>query len=303
MFVTGISGLLGSNLAYMASRGFEVYGSYNANPVNISGCTCFKLDITDRNRVLEAIDSIKPDLIIHCAANTNVDYCEMNSANAWNQNVVGSDNIAYASCRNNSFLIYISTDSVFDGANGNYTEEDLPNPVNYYALTKYKGECVLRRYDLDYLIARTNIYGWNFLNKNSFAEWIIKSLQEQNKITLFKDVYFSPIFVNNLAEVLMDLYKKNVCGVYHISGSERCSKLRFGEIAAELFGLDASYIEPISIDEKDLFALRPKDTSLDISKVTTLTDIKLLNAHEGLSEMKKLMDIGYVNKFRNKQGV
>lgn len=302
LFVTGVSGLLGSNIAFMASHNFEVYGSYNTNPVNIAGCKCFKLDLTGSAKVSEAIDAIKPDLIIHCAANTNVDYCEKNHSEAWNQNVIGTENIAFAADKNESFLIYISTDSVFDGLRGCYSEDDIPNPVNYYALTKLEGERILQESNLEYLIARTNIYGWNFINKNSFAEWIIHSLQACNETTLFYDVFFSPILINNLIEFLFDLYDKDVRGVYHISGSERCSKLHFGEMIAEIFRLDSRYIQPIRVDEKNLFAPRPRDTSLNISKVSKLSDLKLLNVYEGLLEMKKLMDNGYINTFRKTLG-
>lgn len=292
--------MLGSNLAYLASNNFEVYGSYNTNPVNIAGCTCFKLDITNATRVTDAINAIKPDLIIHCAANTNVDYCEKNHAEAWNQNVLGTENVARASEKNDSFIIYISTDSVFDGINGNYSENDIPHPINFYAQTKLEGERTLEKYNIKYMIARTNIYGWNFLDKNSFAEWIIHSLQACNMTTLFYDVFFSPILVNNLIEGLFDLYKKDVSGLFHISGSERCSKLHFGKMVAEIFGLDVQYIEPISIDQKNIIAPRPKDTSLNVSKAAKISDLKLLDVHEGLSEMKRLIDNGYVGEFRNK---
>jgi len=299
LLVTGASGLLGSNLAYMASNDFEVYATYNTNHVSISGCKCLKLDLININDVSKVIDAIKPDLIIHCAANTNVDYCEKNHVEAWNQNVKGTENIARAAEKYNAYMIYVSTDSIFDGARGNYAEDDIPNPINYYAQTKLEGERVLQKYNIDYLIARTNIYGWNCLNKNSFAEWIVHSLQAYNKITLFNDVYFSPILINNLIDVLFDLYQKGICGVYHISGSERCSKLQFGETVADVFDLDTKYIEQISVDEKNLFAPRPKDTSLNIDQVSKLSDVKLLNVYDGLSKMKQLMDIGYVDQLKS----
>ncbi|MCD4730072.1 MAG: SDR family oxidoreductase [Bacteroidales bacterium] len=299
LLVTGASGLLGSNLAHMASDNFEVYATYNTNYVSISGCKCLKLDITNINDVSRIIEAIKPDLIVHCAANTDVDYCEKNHVEAWNQNVKGTANLAHAAEKSNAFMIYISTDSVFDGMRGNYSEDDIPNPINYYAQTKLEGEQVIQKYKIDYLIARTNIYGWNYLNKNSFAEWIMQSLQAHKKITLFNDVYFSPILVNNLIDVLFNLYQKNTRGVYHISGSECCSKLQFGENVADVFNFDTKYIEQISVDEKNLFAQRPKNTSLNVDRASELSDVKLLNVHDGLLKMKQLASVKYVNQLKN----
>ena len=115
---------------------------------------------------------------------------------------------------------------------------------------------------------------------------------------LYRDVFFSPILVNNLSDALFDLYEQNARGIYHISGSERVSKLEFGELIAEVFGYDKKYINPINFKDSNISALRPLDPSLDVTKASNTLGIKLLNARDKLIEMKKMLDNGYASKIK-----
>jgi dTDP-4-dehydrorhamnose reductase len=298
VLVTGGSGLLGGNLATLMADKFSVHSIVHKHPAKFETSQVHKLDITKCNDIVYLVEKIKPAYIIHTAALTNVDYCEVNKDEAWLLNVEGTRNIIHAAEKTKSKLIYISTDSVFDGKKGMYTEEDSLNPLNFYAFTKFEGEKLLRKSNLSFVIIRTNIYGWNMQKKLSLAEWMFSSLRENRKLTLFYDVFFTPILVNNLSDVIMEILEKDICGVFHIAGSERCSKFQFGLSLAQIFDLDTNLIEPISLSNKPPIAKRPLDSSLCTKKIASKIKTKLLNVKEGLQVFKSLYDSGYVENLR-----
>lgn len=300
ILITGGSGLLGGNLAKMACEKYETYATYHGHPVRMNRCVFFPLDIADRDKTFKTVTKIRPKLIIHTAALTNVDYCEEHHEEAQSLNIEGTRNLARAAESIGAKFIYISTDSVFDGEKGMYTEEDTPNPLSYYAKTKLEGEKVLNEFDLDCSILRTCIYGWNMQKKFSLAEWVIHGSQNKKKLTMFKDVFFSPILVNNLSEAIFEVYERDIEGVLNVAGSERCSKLHFGEKIAEVFALDKSYIKPISIEDFTNFkAPRPRDVSLDVSKAKKMLRTELLDVEGGLVRMRELLQGGYVKELKD----
>ena len=298
VLITGGSGLLGSNLVKSMEDGFVVHTITYRHPMKFKTCQVHQLDITKGNDFLKLVKIVNPRCIIHTAALTHVDYCEIHRDEAWNINVEGTRNVVNAAEKTNSKVIYISTDSVFDGKKGMYTEEDPPNPSNFYALTKFEGEKIVCRSSVPYVIIRTNIYGWNAQKKLSIAEWILNSLWKKKKLTLFYDVFFTPILVNNLSDVIIEMVEKDISGLFHVAGSGRCSKLQFGLVLAKVFGLDKDLIEPIRLSDKNLIAKRPKDPSLSIEKIKNEVKTKLLNIKKGLETFKNLYDSGYVEDLR-----
>ena len=288
LLVTGGSGLLGSNIARMSSKNFEVFASYNSHPNQIYECRFLPLDIRGKQQVISVFEEIKPDLVIHTAAIIDVDYCEDHAMEALKTNVEGTDNVTLASKKVGAKMIYISTDSVFDGKKGMYVEEDVPHPVNIYARTKLEGEERVQHWLPDSLIIRTAFYGWSPSDsiRTSLAEWVVSGLREGRALKMFNDVFFSPIFVNNLVEVLIEMYRKGLSGVYHVAGSERCSKYAFGQEIAQAFRLDKSLIQPSSIAEVGLRAPRPKDISLDVTKISGVINPRLRGVQEGIAWFK-----------------
>ena len=241
ILVTGASGLLGSNICYLSRNSYKVYGTYSTNRINIEGTECLKLNITDKKAVEETIREIKPDILIHCAAIADMDFCEDNPNQAHKVHVEGTENLVN-SLSSKSKFIYISTDNVYDGSIKLSSEEDKENPTNIYGLTKYKGELAVKENTDNYVLARTNIYGWNsHSNNHSFLEWIFNTLELGDKITIFKDVFYSPISVNHLSHLLLLCDEKNITGTYNISGRERISKLLFAQWVAEVFGFDSNF--------------------------------------------------------------
>lgn len=299
IFITGGSGLLGGNLAMMAREKYKTYAAYHDHPIKIKNCDTFPIDIRNQHEVLRAITKIRPEVIVHTAALTNVDYCEDHHDEAWSLNVEGTRNLAKAAVSVGAKFIYISTDSIFDGKRGMYTEDDNPNPLSYYAKTKLEGEKVIGEFDLNHSILRTCIYGWNMQEKFSLAEWVIHGLQNKKKLQMFTDVFFSPILVNNLSEAIFEIYESDLEGVLNVAGSERCSKFHFGEKIAEVFALDRSYIEPTSIEDFTNFkAPRPRDVSLDVSKAKKTLHTRLLDVRGGLVWMRGLLRGGHVKELR-----
>jgi dTDP-4-dehydrorhamnose reductase len=144
LLITGASGLLGQKVTQLSlDKGHDVYSTYKEHPTNLGNPT--KLDLTDKNQILKIIDTLKPEAIIHTAAYTNVDDCEINQDLAWKINAEATKNIAEASAKISAHLTYVSTDYVFDGKKGSYTEQDGTNPISYYALTKLKGEEAVKK--------------------------------------------------------------------------------------------------------------------------------------------------------------
>lgn len=295
ILITGANGLLGSNLCSIYSKNNEVIATSNTKPT-FSNCFNYKLDITKPEELI-LIEKIKPYLIIHCAALVNVDYCEEHPEEAELVNTIGTKNIALAAKKSGSYLIHISTDAIFDGQKGDYSEIDKPNPINIYARTKLEAEKEVQSIGDNYALVRTNIYGWNRKkNQKSLAEWMLDKLESREKMPAFKDVLYSPILVNNLAEAILELYGMRFNGIINIAGSESCSKLAFAYRLSEVFGLDKKLILPASVDELKLKAKRSKNMSLNVEKAQKLLKTKLLSVKDGLKTFKELKEKGYLEE-------
>jgi len=279
LFITGGSGLLGSKFR---DGEYETIKTHHQNPSKNS----VLLDITSKEDTKKKITSLSPDVVIHTAALTDVDYCEDHHQEAWNVNAKGTENIVNACKKIDCKLIYVSTDFVFDGEKGNYTEKDETNPLNYYALTKLNGEEFVRNSNLDYAITRVSVlYGWH--EKPNFVTWVMGELKKNKKINIVTDQYNSPTLADNAAEALIRIYEKDKSGIYHVAGDERISRFHFAVNIAEIFNLDGDLINPIRSDELIQRARRPKDTSLCVEKAKRDLKMDLLNTKEGLREMRK----------------
>jgi len=286
ILVTGATGLLGSKLVEkLVRRGYHVYSGYNKRePINGEP---IKVDITKNDEIEKVFEVSKPDVVIHAAALTNVDECEMNKELAWKTNVIGTKNITNMSKRYNAFLIYISTDYVFDGKKGMYREDDEPNPINYYGFTKLKGEEEVMELS-NYSIVRTSvIYGSAPASgKTNFALWVIENLRKRKEIKVVTDQWNSPTLNINLADMIIELLEKRLNGIYHLAGATRISRYDFARLLAKVFGLDESLIIPITSDKITWVARRPQDSSLDISKALNTFTNKPLQITEAIRCLK-----------------
>lgn len=247
-----------------------------------ASCDCRRVDIREKAVVIRTIEEFKPDVIVHTAALTNLDYCERNKKEAWDVNVEGTRNLVLASKEVNAKFVYVSTDYVFDGNRGMYKEDDPVNPVDYYAETKYEGEKIVRALP-DHLICRTSVLYGNHPRPN-FVVWCIRELQQNHRINIVKDQYNSPTLADDLAEIIIALVEKDQTGTFHTAGRERISRLDFTKKIADIFNLDYSLVNPIRSDELTWVAKRPMDSSLDVSKVSKIK--RPMNILEGLRRMR-----------------
>lgn len=292
LLVTGGSGLLGSHVIREALSIFHVFATYNRHRPQISDCDFIQLDIQDKEKVMSLFRDIEPNIVIHTAALRSVDYCEDHPDEAWAINVAGTENIASASLEFNAKLIHISSDSVFDGNKGMYTEKDVPDPITLYGKTKLEAEKRVQKIMPESIIVRTcSIYGWS-LYEQSLAEWVLAELKQGKTIKMFADSFFTPILANNLAKALLEMVRKNLYGIYHVAGSERCSRFNFAVEIATAFGLDVAMVIPSTIAKSELKAPRPKDSSLVIDKAQRVLSIPLLGVKESIAWFKRLKDNG-----------
>lgn len=298
ILITGGSGLLGSNFAMAVSSIFKTYALFNAHFVSMRNVDFVKVDLT-RTEELVKIAEIKPDIIVHCAALTNVEYCENHPDEAYLNNVIASAHVAEVAARLKAWLIHISTEAVFNGFKGNYREADTTDPINIYGKTKLEAEEKVLQIYSDAAVIRTTIYGWNKINKFSLAEWMLDRLRNNDKLDGFRDIYFSPILVNDLIDSLLKILKIKFRGIIHISGSENISKLDFAYKIAEVFNCDTSMIRPVDSDTLKQAAKRAKMATLNVSKAEEILKIRLPNVRDGLIRMRKLEDQGYLERFKN----
>lgn len=266
ILITGVSGMLGSNLAYYFKDSYDILGLYNTHPVEIDGAQTLPVDILSENSIKNTMDNFNPDIVIHCASLTDIDYCEGNKSETYRVNVLGTKNLVESANSCNAKIIYISSDSVYDGSKGNHSETDQIKPQNYYGVTKYEGELeVLKRSNS--LILRTNIFGWNVQDKFSIAEWILHELNGKVQINGFRDVYFSSIYTFDLAKILEKAIDQDLAGTYNCGSSDSISKYEFARFLAQRFSLEEELVNPISIDDFKFKAKRGKNLSLNISKL------------------------------------
>lgn len=283
LFITGGSGLLGSRFSKFTDE-YEVTTTYNKNPKEHS----VKLDITDEKDVLNKIEALSPDLVVHPAALTNVDYCEDHKEEAYKINAQGTLNMVKACEKIDSKLIYVSTDFVFDGTEGSYKETDKTNPISYYGLSKLKGEEFVQESDIKSAIVRVSVlYGWH--ENFNYVMWVIDELKKGNNINIVTDEYNSPTYAENAAEAILKIFSKNKEGIYHIAGDERINRFDFAKNIAKVFELDETLINPIKSEDLIRKARRPLDSSLSVEKAKNDLNFKFFKTTEGLKEMKKVI--------------
>ena len=298
-FVTGASGLLGANLVlHLRQLGQNVIALYHKHRFIAPKVESLQADLTDRQLVNGLLQRFRPNWVIHCAAITNVDWCEEHPAAAYRVNVEASCNLAAAAARIGAGMVYISTDSVFDGRIGDYSEKNRPSPINVYAKSKLAGEKAVQEQLPSCLIVRTNIYGWNMQEKQSLAEWMISQLELGRFVPAFYDVIFTPVLVNDLSKILFEMITRRLMGLYHVGSSQAYSKYEFALEVADVFDLNKELIKPISIDDSALQALRPKNTSLKTDKVAQVLRIPMPTVRSGLQHLKLRRDSGWVTKLK-----
>jgi dTDP-4-dehydrorhamnose reductase len=270
LLVTGASGFLGGILAHEAlASGRAVVGAVRLHSVTQSALEVIPVDLTTKSAANELISRTSPDWVVNCAAFTNVDECEVHPDRPQSLNVEVPRLLAAACDDAGIGLIHISTDSVFDGARGNYTEQDEPRPLNVYARSKLEGEQAVREACPHALVIRTNFVGLSQTRKAGLADWISSQLESAERIKGFTDVVFAPLLANNLARIVFDAMDAGLEGLYHACAADSVSKHEFAKRLALALGFDPELVEPVLLSEAELAAPRPLNTSLSSARLET----------------------------------
>lgn len=266
---------------------YDVYSLYNQHAPSFGSPV--QIDLQHSDQLARVLKEIKPGVIVHAAALTDVDLCEKERELAIAINCDATRAIANIARKLNAFVIYISTDYVFDGERGMYGETARPNPVNFYGETKLRGEEAIREQLADYLIARTSvIYGSTpSSGKVNFAMWLLDKLEKRQTVPVLTDQYVSPTLNTNLAEMILDAVKNRTAGTLHLAGASRVSRYEFAASLCDEWGLDSSLLVKASIREMKWTARRPRDSSLDVSKAKAILMRKPLTVGESLKALRR----------------
>src|SRR3989338_6947434 len=296
ILVTGASGLLGSNVCKEYSSLFHVYGTYFNHRAVIANCALIRLDLTEG---ADALNDIHPDVVVHCAAEADVDACEADPDRARRSILTMTRNVLAFAQENNAFLIHISTDALFDGKEGNHKEEDPLNPINVYSKFKAEAERHIKTHYDQSCIVRSRFYGWNIQDKQCFAEEVISRLREGKEMICYEANYSTQILVNNLADIMKEIIGNRITGVFNIVESTKLSRYAFAQMIAEVFALPAELVKAAPFEDNKFRASRAQDTSLSNEKARSVFSTAILSSKEGLEEMKWLEESGYKKALKN----
>jgi dTDP-4-dehydrorhamnose reductase len=285
IFGIGITGLIGSRIVEILSDQYDFQNLSLETGVNI----------TDPATLSVIEDDQEHEIVLHLAAKADVDGCENDKllgkeGAAWKINVEGTRNVVAACRKSGKKIIYISTDFVFEGTKAvgeRYTEEDTPNPVNWYAVTKYEGEKIVQESGIPYIIVRPAYpYRTPFAEKNDLVQAILKRLQAGQQVAAVTDHIMCPTYVDDLAGSLDTLITHNATGIYHVVGSQAISPYDLALLIAKTFAFDVSLVSPTT--REDFFAgraHRPFNLALSNAKIEKL-GVKMKTVEEGLRALK-----------------
>jgi len=301
LLITGASGLLGINLTMEAMREHEVIG-VDRGKLKSAPFQMLNANFLQTGEINTLIDSINPDWVINCAALANLEECERHPDQAKILNADLPAELATACVKRNIKFTHLSTDAVFDGTRqGEYSEEDAPNPQGIYSQTKLAGEHAVQEVNPNAIIARVNFFGWSLGGRRSLGEFFVNNLSEGRNVNGFTDVIFCPMWVNHLSQTLIEMLEKDLHGLYHVVGAQAMSKYQFGVEVARKFGLRESLIEPQSVERSSLTAKRSHNLWLSIHKLSTDLGHAAPDFSTGLNGFYTQFQQGYPQKIRSYQ--
>ncbi|HFE64330.1 MAG TPA: dTDP-4-dehydrorhamnose reductase [Caldithrix sp.] len=289
VFITGANGLLGQALvetlkdvSVVVASGVE---AEHFCPVD--GVEYLQLDITRAANCNDVVKNLRPDFIINSASFTHVDACEEQRELCWNINVKGVENLARVARKIGTHLIHYSTDYVFNGTDGPYSEGDYCEPVGYYGRSKLASENVIRQIGCAGTIVRTCVlYGTGKRVKQNFFLWVLNNLQAGNKITVVTDQFNNPTLVEDLAVGTQKILETSWKGTIHLAGADYLNRYDFARAIASVFALPEDLIVPITSDRLAQKAPRPPRGGLKIDLAKEILDFDPKTVNEALTYLK-----------------
>jgi dTDP-4-dehydrorhamnose reductase len=290
ILITGANGLLGYKLMQLLSRQRDVQTIATARRMISdlpSGVSFHELDITDLIQIEKVIGELKPDVIIHTAAMTQVDQCEMEHDLCWKANVTGVENLIDACSKNQTHLVHVSTDFIFDGSHGPLDETAIPKPVNFYGESKFAAEQALQHSTIGWAILRTVlVYGVTpDMSRSNIVLWVKKNLEEGKTINVVNDQWRTPTLAEDLAMGCLLAASKKAVGIYNISGEEMMTPYDIAIQTADFFKLNKSLIKATDSSTFKQPAMRPLKTGFIVTKAKRELGYQPHSFKEGLALM------------------
>ena len=298
VLITGGSGLLSLNCALFFRNHYAVTLCIHNREVNLNNVQTKFLNMESVDEIRYLVDVLEPQFVVHTAGLTNIEKCESEPDIAKYLNVQLAKNMAQACSAAQVTLVHISTDHLFKGDDAFVDEEAVLSPINVYAKTKAEAEQQVLYSCPDALVIRTNFYGWGTIYRMSFSDMIVNTLRASRELTLFKDVYYTPIIAEELALTLHELIARKAIGVFNVVGDDRVSKYEFGLRLAEKFDLDKTLIVPGLISDMPNLVRRPHDMSLSNKKVSQLLKQKIGGIAEHLEKLKAQEQAGIAKELK-----
>ena len=292
ILVTGANGLLGQKLCLLLDKDNDIEliaTTRNKLSITLENGKFVPLDVTNQIQVEEVISSEKPDVIIHTAAMTQVDQCEIEREACWLNNVSAVEFLVSASQKINAHFIHVSTDFIFDGSHGPLDEQATPNPISFYGESKLAGEQAVINGQLKWAILRTVlVYGvTKDMSRSNIVLWVKKSLEEGKKINVVTDQWRTPTLAEDLAMGCVLAAKKMATGVFNISGEEMMTPYDIAIQTADFFKLDKTLINQTDSTQFKQPAKRPPKTGFIINKAKNELGYRPHSFLEGLNVLAK----------------
>lgn len=249
------------------------------------------LDITDSDRVSKVFSEEKPEVVLHLAAMADLQLCEQDKELAHKVNVEGTKNLFQASASFKPHFIFVSTGFVFKGDQGDYHEHDIPDPQSYYGATKFEAEELVKKSGLKSAIIRFNYpYRASFEGKSDCVRWLIPKFQQKEKVTVVKDQFLKPVFIDQISEAIRLIIKKKKEGIFHLADTTRFNWVELAKTVAEVFGFDEKLIKETTYEAfiKETDRIRsPSDVSLNTKMSEAILGLKMISFKQGLAKIKQ----------------
>ena len=299
ILITGGSGLLALNWALAIRDRYSVTLGLHERDISLAGIKTRQIDLESVDYLVRAFETVQPQIVIHTAGLTNIEECEAKPGLAQHINVKLAANVAQACAKLGLPLVHISTDHLFSGGASSVDETHPTAPKNVYGRTKAEAEFRVLEAHAQTLVIRTNFYGWGPSYRHSFSDVVIEALRSGKELTLFRDVYYTPILIEAAAQTPHDLINLKASGIFHVVGDERISKYEFGLRIAKEFNLDSSIISPGLLADQVSLVQRPHDMSLSNKKTCNLLGRKLGGVAEHIARLHQQEQNGLAQEIQH----
>ena len=283
ILVTGAAGLIGHRVMEKLSPDQEVAGLYYRIKPQSNLKRYYQVDLCQRQDVHSVLDSLRPSVLIHCAASCQPGFCEQHPLETMSINLGGTMYLASWAAAHECFVVHVSTDLVFDGSQGDYGEEDPVSPISLYGWSKVAAEEAVKSSGAAYCIVRTAlVYGHSPGGNRGADEVLIDNWKRGNATPLFVDEYRTPTAVGELAEKLIEIARQRITGLIHVAGGTRLSRYDFGRKIADLFEFPSQLLIPRRREEVHSIPPRAPDVSMNITKARSLFNTPFRGIEENL---------------------